>query len=78
MSWTMSTYKKPRAGPASGLIVTNEPEIAERLDANRLSRDDRQFRCRQIGGARPMTLLDWKVHGRAYAETMVSHRPGAG
>ena len=45
---TMSTYKS-LGGPPSGLIVTNDAALAERLDAHRLSRPDRQFRRGQVG-----------------------------
>ncbi len=47
---TMSTYKS-LGGPAGGLIVTCQPEIARRLDAIAYPGTDRQFRRGQVGGA---------------------------
>jgi glycine hydroxymethyltransferase len=67
---TMSTYKS-LGGPAAGLIVTNEPEIAERLDTIAYPGMTANFDAAK-SAALAMTLLDWKVHGRAYAEMMVS------
>ena len=65
---TMSTYKS-LGGPASGLIVTNEAEIAQRLDAIAYPGLTANFDAAK-SAARAMTLLDWKVHGRAYARAM--------
>jgi glycine hydroxymethyltransferase len=67
---TMSAYKS-LGGPASGLIVTNEPEIAERLDAIAYPGMTANFDAAK-SAALAMTLLDWKVHGRAYAESMAA------
>ena len=63
---TMSTYKS-LGGPPAGLIVTNDAEIAERLDAHRLSRADREFRCRRSRRRWRSRCSTGSVHGRAYA-----------
>jgi glycine hydroxymethyltransferase len=65
---TMSTYKS-LGGPPSGLIVTNEAAIAERLDAIAYPGLTANFDAAK-SAALAMTLLDWKVHGRAYAAQM--------
>ena len=66
---TMSTYKS-LAGPPSGLLVTTDAAIAERVDAIAFPGLTANF-----DAARPpalaITLLDWQDHGRAYASTMV-------
>jgi glycine hydroxymethyltransferase len=67
---TMSTYKS-LGGPASGLIVTNDPAIAEKLDAIAFPGMTANFDAAK-SAALAITLLDWKDHGRAYAETMVA------
>ena len=67
---TMSTYKS-LGGPASGLIVTNEAEIARRLDAIAYPGLTANFDAAK-SAALAMTLLDWKVHGRAYAACMAA------
>ena len=67
---TMSTYKS-LGGPASGLIVTNEAEIARRLDAIAYPGLTANFDAAK-SAALAMTLLDWKVHGRAYAARMAA------
>ncbi|HWA49440.1 MAG TPA: aminotransferase class I/II-fold pyridoxal phosphate-dependent enzyme [Dongiaceae bacterium] len=65
---TMSTYKS-LGGPAAGLIVTNEASIAERLDAIAYPGLTANFDAAK-SAALAMTLLDWKVHGRAYGRAM--------
>ncbi len=65
---TMSTYKS-LGGPASGLIVTNDAAIAERLDAIAYPGLTANFDAAK-SAALAMTLLDWKAHGRAYAAQM--------
>ncbi len=67
---TMSTYKS-LGGPAAGLIVTNEPDLAERLDAIAYPGLTANFDVAKTA-ALAMTLLDWKVHGRAYAAAMAA------
>ena len=66
---TMSTYKS-LAGPAGGLIVTNDPEIAERLDRIAFPGMTANFDAAK-SAALAITMLDWKCHGAAYAQAMV-------
>ena len=66
---TMSTYKS-LAGPAGGLIVTNEADIAERLDAIAFPGMTANFDAAK-SAALAITMLDWKSHGHAYANAMV-------
>jgi glycine hydroxymethyltransferase len=65
---TMSTYKS-LGGPPSGLILTNDAAIAERLDAIAYPGLTANFDAAK-SAALAMTLLDWKVHGRGYARAM--------
>jgi len=65
---TMSTYKS-LAGPAGGLIVTNESDIAERLDAIAFPGMTANFDASK-SAALALTLLDWREHGVAYANAM--------
>ncbi|HJT14725.1 MAG TPA: aminotransferase class I/II-fold pyridoxal phosphate-dependent enzyme [Dongiaceae bacterium] len=65
---TMSTYKS-LGGPPSGLILTNDATIAERLDAIAYPGLTANFDAAK-SAALAVTLLDWKVHGRAYAAAM--------
>jgi glycine hydroxymethyltransferase len=65
---TMSTYKS-LAGPPSGLIVTNDAEIAEKLDRIAFPGMTANFDAAK-SAALAITLLDWKDHGRAYAAAM--------
>ncbi len=66
---TMSAYKS-LAGPPSGLLVTTEPEIAERVDRIAFPGLTANFDAADTA-ALAMTLLDWRDHGTAYAATMV-------
>ncbi len=66
---TMSTYKS-LAGPAGGLIVTNEADIAERLDAIAFPGMTANFDAAK-SAALAITMLDWKAHGAAYAGAML-------
>ncbi|AAV96754.1 serine hydroxymethyltransferase [Ruegeria pomeroyi DSS-3] len=66
---TMSTYKS-LGGPAGGLIVTNEAEIAERLDAIAFPGMTANFDAAK-SAALAISLLDWVDHGAAYAQAMV-------
>ena len=66
---TMSTYKS-LGGPAGGLIVTNDAELAERLDAIAFPGMTANFDAAK-SAALAITMLDWKVHGGAYTEAMV-------
>jgi glycine hydroxymethyltransferase len=65
---TMSTYKS-LGGPPSGLIVTNDAAIAERLDAIAYPGLTANFDAAK-SAALAVTLLDWRVHGHAYAAAM--------
>lgn len=66
---TMSTYKS-LGGPASGLIVSNDAEIAEKLDAVAFPGMTANFDAAK-SAALAVTMLDWKVHGAAYARAMI-------
>jgi len=66
---TMSTYKS-LGGPAGGLIVTNDAEIAERLDAIAFPGMTANFDAAK-SAALAITMLDWKTHGAAYGNAMV-------
>jgi len=65
---TMSTYKS-LGGPPSGLIVTNDADVAEKLDRIAFPGMTANFDAAK-SAALAITLLDWKEHGKAYAATM--------
>ena len=65
---TMSTYKS-LGGPPSGLVMTNDAGLAERLDAIAYPGLTANFDVAK-SAALAMTLLDWKVYGRAYGAAM--------
>jgi len=65
---TMSTYKS-LGGPPAGLIVTDEAELAERLDRIAFPGLTANFDAGKTA-ALAMTLLDWKEQGHAYAAAM--------
>jgi glycine hydroxymethyltransferase len=67
---TMSTYKS-LGGPAAGLVLTNEGDLARRLDAIAYPGLTANFDVAK-SAALAMTLLDWKVHGRAYGAAMTA------
>lgn len=66
---TMSTYKS-LGGPAGGLIVTNDAEIAEHLDAIAFPGMTANFDAAK-SAALAISLLDWVDHGAAYGQAMV-------
>ena len=66
---TMSTYKS-LAGPASGLLVTNDADMAERLDMIAFPGMTANFDAAKCA-ALALTLLDWKEFGSAYGAAMV-------
>lgn len=66
---TMSTYKS-LGGPAGGLIVTNDPAIAEKLDRIAYPGMTANFDAAK-SAALAITLLDWRDHGAAYARAMI-------
>jgi glycine hydroxymethyltransferase len=67
---TMSTYKS-LGGPPSGLIVTSDAGLAERLEAIAYPGLTANFDAGKTA-ALAVTMLDWKVAGRAYAQAMLS------
>jgi glycine hydroxymethyltransferase len=66
---TMSTYKS-LGGPPSGLLATNDPGLAERLDAIAFPGMTANFDVAK-SAALALTLLDWIEFGSDYAEMMV-------
>ncbi|CUH88123.1 Serine hydroxymethyltransferase [Phaeobacter sp. CECT 5382] len=66
---TMSTYKS-LGGPAGGLIVTNDAEIAERLDEIAFPGMTANFDAAK-SAALALCMLDWIDHGNAYAQAMI-------
>ena len=66
---TMSTYKS-LGGPAGGLIVTNDTDIAERLDAIAFPGMTANFDAAK-SAALAISLLDWVEYGADYALAMV-------
>lgn len=67
---TFSTYKS-LGGPAGGAVVTNDAVLAERLDAIAYPGLTANFDAGRTA-ALAVTMLDWKVAGRAYAAAMVA------
>lgn len=67
---TMSTYKS-LGGPPSGLIVTNDAEIAQRLDAIAFPGMTANFDAAK-SAALAVSLLDWRDFGAAYAAEMIA------
>ncbi|HTU56034.1 MAG TPA: aminotransferase class I/II-fold pyridoxal phosphate-dependent enzyme [Acetobacteraceae bacterium] len=65
---TMSTYKS-LGGPPSGLILTNEPELARRIEAIAYPGLTANFDVAKSASL-AITLLDWKRHGPSYAAAM--------
>ncbi|MCF2871627.1 aminotransferase class I/II-fold pyridoxal phosphate-dependent enzyme [Octadecabacter sp. G9-8] len=66
---TMSTYKS-LGGPAGGLIVTNDAEMAEAFDVIAFPGMTANFDAAK-SAALAVTMLDWRDHGRAYGAKMV-------
>jgi glycine hydroxymethyltransferase len=73
---TMSTYKS-LGGPPSGLILTDDPDLAERLDAIAFPGMTANFDAAK-SAALAVTLLDWQVHGTAYAAAMAASASALG
>lgn len=67
---TMSTYKS-LGGPPSGLVLTHDADIAQRLDAIAFPGLTANFDAAKAASL-AVTLLDWKAHGQAYAAAMVA------
>lgn len=66
---TMSTYKS-LGGPAGGLVVSNDAELAQRLDGIAYPGLTANFDAGKTA-ALAVTLLDWKAVGKQYAAAMV-------
>jgi glycine hydroxymethyltransferase len=66
---TFSTYKS-LGGPAGGAVVTNDSHLAQRLDAIAFPGLTANFDAGKAA-ALAVTMLDWRVAGRAYAAAMV-------
>lgn len=66
---TFSTYKS-LGGPAGGVVVTKEAEIAEKLEAIAYPGLTANFDAAK-SAALAVTMVDWQVHGQAYAAAMV-------
>jgi glycine hydroxymethyltransferase len=66
---TMSAYKS-LAGPPSGLLVTTDATIAERVDVIAFPGLTANFDAANTA-ALAITLTDWQTHGVAYAADMV-------
>ncbi len=67
---TMSTYKS-LGGPPGGLVVSNDAEMAERLDRIAFPGMTANFDAAK-SAALAVTMLDWREHGAAYAEQMIA------
>ncbi len=66
---TMSTYKS-LGGPPGGLIVSNDAQMMERIDAIAYPGLTANFDAGKVA-ALAIGLLDWKAHGPAYGQAMV-------
>jgi glycine hydroxymethyltransferase len=67
---TMSTYKS-LGGPPGGLLLTDDAELAERVDAIAYPGLTANFDAGKTA-ALAVTMLDWVAAGRDYAATMVA------
>jgi len=67
---TMSTYKS-LGGPAGGLIVSNDAEIAKALDAIAFPGMTANFDAAK-SAALAVTMLDWRSFGEAYVQEMIA------
>ncbi len=67
---TMSTYKS-LGGPPSGLIVTNDTALAEKLDAIAFPGMTANFDAAKSASL-AITMLDWRTYGSEYAAKMIS------
>ena len=66
---TMSTYKS-LGGPAGGLIVSNDADLMQKIDAIAFPGMTANFDAAK-SAALAMSMLDWRDHGTAYAKTMI-------
>ena len=71
---TFSTYKS-LGGPPGGVVLSNDAELAERIDKIAFPGLTANF---DVGksAALAVTMLDWKVAGAAYAAAMVDTAAG--
>lgn len=65
-----STYKS-LGGPPSGLLMTNDAELAERIDAIAYPGLTANFDVAKTASL-ALALLDWKIYGIDYAEEMAA------
>ena len=68
---TSSTYKS-FGGPPAGMILTNEPELARRLDAIAYPGLTANFDLAKTA-ALVVAMLDLREHGRAYAQMCIAN-----
>jgi len=68
---TLSTYKS-LGGPAGGLVATNDPALASRLDAIAYPGLTANFDVAKTA-ALAVTMLDWLEYGPAYAQAMATN-----
>ena len=66
---TMSTYKS-LGGPPSGLIVSNDAGLMQRIDSIAFPGLTANFDAAK-SAALAISLLDWREHGTAYARAMI-------
>jgi glycine hydroxymethyltransferase len=66
---TFSTYKS-LGGPPGGAVLTNDAELAERIDKIAYPGLSANFDVSK-SAALAVTMLDWKVAGKAYAAAMI-------
>jgi glycine hydroxymethyltransferase len=66
---TMSTYKS-LGGPAGGLIVANDTDLAQALDAIAFPGMTANFDA-ATSAALAVTMLDWRDQGAEYAQAMI-------
>jgi glycine hydroxymethyltransferase len=66
---TMSTYKS-LGGPAGGLIVTNDADLAQAVDAIAFPGMTANFDAAKAA-ALAVTMLDWRDQGAGYAQAMI-------
>lgn len=67
---SMSTYKS-LGGPASGLIVSNDADLMQRIDAIAFPGMTANFDAAK-SAALAVTMLDWIDHGSAYSAQMIA------
>ena len=67
---SMSTYKS-LGGPAGGLIVSNDAEIMQRIDAIAFPGMTANFDAAK-SAALAVTMLDWIAQGEAYSTEMIA------